>query len=112
MIDLFTKIDNYIDYNNQYTLRKALTTLNREFEISMSRQNVSHAQSVIDAVKKIYNKLSLTYRESEDLGETMSYSQKFMAQKIRRFIGYLIKRLKYDFGIGNYEQEITRTIEQ
>jgi hypothetical protein len=110
MIDLFTKIDKYIDYNNQYTIRKALTTLNREFEISMSRKNITHAQSVIDTIKKIYDKLSLTYRESEDLGETMSYSQKLMAQKIRRFIGYLIKRLKYDFGVGNYEQEIEQTI--
>jgi len=110
MIDLFTKIDRYIDYGNHYTIRKALTTLNREFEIAMSRKNNEHARAVISTVRKIYDKLSLTYRESEGLGETMSYSQKLMAQQMRKFIGYLTKQLKANFGAGDNEQEIEQTI--
>jgi len=110
MLDLFTKIDYYIDYGNHYSIRKALTTLNREFEIALSRKNQEHAKAAIDAVRKIYDKLSQTYRESEGLGETMSYSQKLMAQQMRKFMGYLTKKLKTDFNVGDYEQEIEQAI--
>jgi len=110
MNKLFNKIDSYIDYNNQYSLRKALTTLNREFELAISSKNIDHAKLVIGAVRQVYDKLSLAYRESEGLGETMSYSQKLMAQQMRKFISYLASRLKSNFGMDDYEKEIEQTI--
>jgi len=106
MKDLFTKIDYYVDYGNHYSIRRALTTLGREFEIAMSRNNGEHARAAISAVRQMYDKLSLTYRESEDWGETMSYSQKLLAQRMRRFIAYLTNRLKQKSGIKDREQEI------
>lgn len=112
MNKLFDKINNYIDYNNHYSLKKALTTLEREFNIAISNKNLVHARVTIDAVRKIHDKLSSTYRESEDWGETMSYSQKFMAQKMRNFIAYLTQKLKAEFGILNYEQEIKQSISE
>lgn len=110
MNNLFTKIDYYIDYGNHYSLKKALTTLGREFNLAVSKNNIGHAMATIDAVRKIYDKLGLTYRESEDFGETMSYSQKLMSQQMRKFIAYLIHRMKSEFGVSNHEQEIEQAI--
>lgn len=110
MNKLFNKLDSYIDYNNHYSIRKALTTLSREFDIAVSRKNYQYARTVIGTVRQLYDKLSLTYNESEGLGETMSYSQRLMAQQIRKFIGYLTKKLKTDFKVVDYEQEIEQTI--
>lgn len=109
-MNLFTKIDLYIDYNNHYSLKKALTTLNREFSLAVSKNNIGHAKATIDTVRKVYDKLGLIYRESEDLGETMSYSQKIMSQQMRKFIAYLIYRMKSEFGVSNHEQEIEQAI--
>jgi len=109
-MDLFTKIDIYIDYRNHYSIKKALTTIGREFDLAVSRNNIEHARKTIDVVRKICDKLGLTYRESEDFGETMSYSQKLMAQQMRKFIGYLTHRMKSEFGVSDYEQEIEQTI--
>lgn len=109
-MNLFTKIDYYIDYGNHYSLKRALTTLGREFNLAVSKNNIEHAKVVIDAVRKIYDKLSLTYRESEDLGETMSYSQKLMAQQMRKFTAYLTQKLKTEFGVSDSKQEIEQII--
>lgn len=98
MNKLFIKLDNYLDYNNHYSLSRALTTIGREFEIAVSQNNIHHARAAIDAARKMYEKLSSTYRESEDYGETMSYSQKLIAQKMRRFIAMMIQRTKTEFG--------------
>jgi len=39
-MDLFSKLEIYIDYNNSYSLRKSLTTLEKEFD--MAEQGVNH----------------------------------------------------------------------
>jgi hypothetical protein len=109
-MSLFAKLDYYIDYNNQYSLKKALTTLGREFNLAVSKKNIWHARETIKAVRQVYDKLSQTYRESEDYGETMSYSQKLIAQQMRKFIAYLTHRMKSEFGISDYEQEIEQAI--
>lgn len=105
MNKLFTKLDSYIDYNNHYSLNRALTTLSKEFDVAASTQNVVHARVVIDAVRKLYDKLSQMYRESEDYGETMSYAQRLMARKIRKFMSILIQKMRADFGVS-HETEI------
>lgn len=110
MIDFFTKLDFYIDYRNSYSLRKAFSTLDREFHIAVSRNNQAHARAVIDAAKKVLDKLNRTYRESEDYGETMGYFQKKISQQARQFIAQLIRKLKTDFGVRDYEKEIEQTI--
>ena len=107
---LFTKLDYYIDYNNIYSIKKALTTLGREFELSVTYKNIEHAKSVIHAVRKVNEKLGLIYRESEELDETMSYSQKLISQKMKKFVVYLTYRMKSEFGVSDYEQEIEQTI--
>ncbi len=109
-MDLFTKLEQYIDYNNSYSLKKALTTLNREFDLAISRNDSMQAKTVIDATKKLYDKLSRTYRESEDYSETMSYYQKLIAKQMRNFIAYMLQKLKIEFGVPDYEQEIEQTI--
>jgi hypothetical protein len=93
-------------------MKKALTTLNKEFEIAVSRKNHTYAKEVVNTTKKLYDDFSSAYRESSDYGETMSFIQKSFAIKMRSFISYLIKRMKTKFG-GNekYEQEIEQAIE-
>ena len=110
MANLFTKIDYYIDYNNHYSIRKALTTLGREFDIASSRKDIEYAKAVIVAVRGVLDKLTLTYRETEGYAETMSYSQKLLAQQMRKFIAHLSHRLKGEFGVSDYETEIEQAI--
>ena len=95
---LFDRIDSKIDYNNHFTIRKAVGIMEAEFNLAVRRKDVMYAREILDTVKKIYQKLSSTYRESSDYGETMSYIQKVWAKRLRDFTAYLIKRLKNDFG--------------
>lgn len=112
MQDLFSKIDYYIDYRNHYSVKKALTTLGREFDIAVSKNNVVQAKAAIDAVRKIHDKLGSMYKESEGLGETMSFSQKILSKQMRSFISHLTSRLRAEFGIRDNEKEIEQTISQ
>lgn len=109
-MNLFKKIDYYIDYRNHYSIKRGLTTLGREFNLAVSRKNIGYAIEVINTVRKVHDKLGLMYRESEDYGETMSYSQKLMSQQMRKFVSYLIKRMKSEFGVSDYKQEIEQSI--
>lgn len=98
---LFDKLDRNIDYNNSYSIRRQIAILDGEFKLAEKNNDALYAREILDTVKKIYNKLSETYRESEDYGETMSYMQKLWASRLRQFIGYITKRLKDNFGIQN-----------
>ena|SRR3990167_3697697 len=101
-MNLFTKIDRYIDYNNHYSIRKGLETMRQEFNKAVKYKNPEYAREVIHTLKKIYDKLTNSYRQSEDYGE-MSFSQRMMSNKMREFIIYLTKRLKKDFGVVESE---------
>ena len=98
---LFDRLDRNIDYNNSYSIRKTIIILEDEFNLAVKKNDVYYAREVLGVAKEIYDKLSSTYRESEDYGETMSYMQKLWAKRLRQFIGYLIKRLKDDFETKN-----------
>lgn len=80
--------------------------MGREFELALSRNSLDYAREVVRAVRRIQDKLAITYRESEDLGETMSYSQKLMSQQMKKFVAYLTHRMKSEFGVSDHEQEI------
>lgn len=112
-MDLFTKLDMYIDYNNSYSLNKALSTLQREFHLAVNSGNSTQAQVVIFATKKLYEKFTTMFSESEELKETMSYSQKTFAKTMRAFIAHLLKQVKSNFGEAlDYEKEIEQTISE
>jgi hypothetical protein len=98
---LFDKLDRNIDYNNSYSIRRPIAILDGEFKLAEKNSDERYAREILDTAKKIYDKLSETYRESEDYGETMSYMQKTWASRLRQFIGYLAKRLKDNFGTQN-----------
>jgi len=104
-MDLFDRINMRIDYNNHYMIEKALKTLVLEFNRSVAKDNVVSAQNIIVVVKKMYDKLSQTYRESAGKGETMSYSQKIMAQKMRGLISGLSQQVH-----GYHEKENNQQI--
>lgn len=93
----------YLDYNNSYSLKKAVTTLRGEFERAISQKNMYYARSVIQAARQLEEKLSLTYRESEDLGETMSYFQKVFVKQLRGLIGEMARRTQSGMGVTSYE---------
>jgi hypothetical protein len=109
---LFDKLDRNIDYNNSYSIRRSMSILDDEFKLAEKNCDEKYAREILDTVKKIYEKLSGMYRESEDYGETMSYMQKLWSGRLREFIGYLSKKLKDNFGTKNeptiYTTEITK----
>lgn len=109
-MDLFTKLNRYIDYNNHYSITKVVNTLGYEFNSAVSSKNYEYAKNIILTLRKIHDRLSQTYRESEGLGETMSYSQKLMSQKIKKFISYLVYNIRSEVQVSNYEQEIGQAI--
>jgi hypothetical protein len=100
-MNLFDRLSRNVDYNNSYSIRRAISILENEFGLAIKNNDSNYAKEVLDTVKKINEDLSSTYRESGDYGETMSYTQKVWARRLRNFIGYLVKRLKDDFGIQN-----------
>lgn len=91
---LFDKLDRNIDYNNYYTLRRAICILVNEFNLAEKNKNVLYARDILSTLKQIYDKLSGMYRESADYGETMSYMHKKWANVMRNFIADFINRLK------------------
>jgi len=105
---LFERLDRNIDYENSYSIRRPIAILENEFNLAVKKNDEHYARDVLDTAKKIYDKLSTAYRESEDYGETMSYMQKLWAKRLRQFIGHLIKRLKDDFGTKNDPTIYTR----
>ena len=90
---LFERLNRNIDYNNHYTLKKAVVIMETEFNIAVKKKNIMYGREISDAAKKIYQNLSSMYRESEDYGNTMSYMQKVWAKRLRGFIAYLEKQL-------------------
>lgn len=112
-MDLFSKIKLYADYNNTYSMNKVLTTLRREFDISLLRKNYNTAKEIVSVTNRLYEDFTKTYRESEDYGETMSYLQKRMANKMRDFIAYLYKQLKHNTRSNkNYQEQIAGIIQK
>lgn len=107
---LFNKLDCYTDYNNHYSLNKALKILHNEFTLAVKNKNADYGRVVMDATHKLLDKLTGTYRESQDYGETMSYAQKIMTRKIKDFILYLSKTIKTEFGLTHETSEIEQTI--
>lgn len=91
-------------------MSKALTTLHNEFKLAVLKNNVNYARTVLDASKKMHSRLSQTYRESEELSNTMSYSQRIIVRKIKTFIKHLTQQLKTHFGISHDKAEIEQAI--
>ena len=98
-MNLFTRVDRYLDYNNIYTMEKAIRTLLYEFNRAISRKDKPYTNEVINTLRQVYDKLSLIYRESEDYGETMSHNQRQLAKKMRQLIAHLHKKSKSTFSI-------------
>lgn len=93
-MNLFTKIDRLIDYNNHYSLRKGLETLRQEFEMALKYNDPTYAKEVLGAVKRVYDKLHSTYKQTEGYEETMSFYQKIVSVKIQKLIEYMSGKLK------------------
>ena len=105
---LFEKLDRNIDYNNSYSIRRPIAILDGEFKLAEKNNDSNYAREILETAKKILDKLSGTYRESEDYGETMSYMQKVWANRLRQFIGYMAKRLNDNLGIKNDQTIYTK----
>jgi len=102
-MNMFNKLDMYMDYNNHYSINKALNTLQREFNLAISKQNGAHAKETLYTLNRVYEKLSGAFKESEDLSETMSFSQKIMAKKMRGLQSIFITRMKNELYVTTPE---------
>ena len=92
-MDLFNKIRSRVDFNNSYTMQKALSTLNFEFSKAMRINNIIYARNILSVAKRLYDDFSTSFVEGQGKGETMSYNQKLWGNRMKYFIGYLIKAL-------------------
>ena len=98
-MNLFTRVDRYLDYNSIYTMEKAIRTLLYEFNRAISRKDKPYTNEVINTLRQVYDKLSLIYRESEDYGETMSHHQRQLAKRMRHLISHLHNQAKLTFDV-------------
>ncbi len=93
-MNLFDKLNSNMDYNNSYNLRRAISILEDEFKRAIKNNDKNYAIEILNTTQKIHDALHLGFRDSEDYGNTMSYSQKVWSNRTRKFIGYLANRLK------------------
>lgn len=81
-MNMLVKINTFIDYNNPYTVKKAMGMLAHEFSIS-NKANKSHAEKVLQIA-------ILVYENSANSG-VASYSQlnnvKRVVQRMKSQIG-------------------------
>jgi hypothetical protein len=99
-MDLFNKLNMYIDYNNNYSIMKAFSTLEREYNLASKRKDNKYATNVINASRKLHDKLI-----------TLEYLQPLLIQKSLALVLYMTKKMKSEFGIKNLKKEITDIIE-
>ena len=95
---LFDRLNNRIDYNNHYTIKKAVGIMESEFNKALRNKDVAAGREILDSAKRIYENLSSSYTESQDYGETMSHLQKIWAKRLRGFIDSLTRQLRNNFG--------------
>jgi hypothetical protein len=91
-MDYYSKVRRCIDWNNEYTIRKALNTLQMEFSRALKAGDSAGAKCVLEVVKRLYDDFSTDYVEGGK-GETMSYAQKVMIRKFRAFIAWMDKAI-------------------
>jgi flagellin-specific chaperone FliS len=111
-MNIFKKLDSMLDFNNTFSVKRVLTIISNEFNSALQNKDYRKTSETIAYVRKIYDRLELTYRESEDYGSTMSFHQKMWAKKLRNFISYMTIRSKKTFGINDNETEIGNAIQQ
>lgn len=92
-MDLLSKINIYLDYNNHFTINKAMRTLKREFELAKKFSNRPYAQEVVRVTKHIYDVLTSTYVETAGYQETMSWPQKVQARNLRKLILWMERKM-------------------
>ena len=109
---LFDKLNNLIDYNNHYTIKKAVGILEHEFNLAIQKKDLNYARYVISTIRAIYDRLSGTVRETEEKQETASYMQKVWLNRLRDFMALTIKKTHHTFGINNVAKEIEQAIAQ
>lgn len=101
-----------LDFNNTFSIKRVMTVVNNEFDAALNNKDYRKINETISYVRKVYDKLELTYRESEDYGSTMSFNQKVWAKKLRNFISYMTIKSKKTFGITDNDTEIANAIQQ
>ena len=82
---LFDKLNRNIDYNNFYTIKRAISILEDEFMLAEKNKNILLAREVLNTAEKIYQ----SYKDGKDY----SYMQKLWSGRLRQFIDHLNKCL-------------------
>ena len=110
-MNYYSKVRRSIDWNNHYTINKALNTLKAEFDKALKANNTAQTKSILVIVQRLYDDLSTSYRESSDYSETMSYAQRTAAKKFRAFIAWMTKAINDKAHIKSREEEIKQIID-
>lgn len=102
----YYRVKPYLDFNNSYSMRKVLSSLYSEFNSAIKRKNINYATQTLDTTKALYDDFMQSFGTTIDKGETMSFVQRAMSNKIKSFIGYMIQKLHG----GNYQEEIEEIV--
>ena len=101
-MDLFTRLDMRMDYNNHYSLRKGLNTLVKELDLAIKHKKPAYGQEVLRTLTRMYDKLHAEFTQSEGSKNTMGYSQQKLSRQMQVLIEQFTKRIRDEFGIGGY----------
>jgi hypothetical protein len=99
-MNLFTKIDSYIDYNNHYSIRKGLETMRQEFNKTVKYKKTDYAREVLFTIKLVYDKLNTMH------GDNVNWA--LIIKRVSDFMSHVSMRLKNDFNVPeiNVENDI------
>ena len=81
------KITDRIDYNNEYTIKRALNSLVADFNFALKRKNLQFARLIIEKIEKIKN-------EYQKNNTNLSINRYFLEKNIDILVYSLKKQIK------------------
>lgn len=95
----FRKLYNQVDYNNIYTIKKAMGILLSEFQVAVDKNNTAHANLVFSATRHIFDNFSKS-------GNTKDYLYIVWYKKIGNMLNFMQNNIKELGILSNDKQPI------
>lgn len=106
---LYDKMKFWLDFNNSYTMRKAMSILESEQNLALSRKDFVYARDVFDTAQELLKDFKDSFRDSEDYGSTISYSQRHWIKQMQALLNIMITRMQDTFNLPSVQDMINET---
>ncbi len=93
----FSKLYNQIDYNNIYTIKRAMGILLSEFQMAVDNKNQAHANLTFNAVQHIFDNFS----KSENIN---NYLYSVWYKKIESILNFMQNNIT-ELGISSNDKQ-------